>query len=167
MSATGAPPARRKTYYGWWVLGVSLSAAFLGATTSQLFTGAMLPDIQAGTGWSRSAITLGVTLGSFAAGLSSPFFGRLADRHGGRLLVAVGLVVTAAAMRLVALSSVAYILVFYIGASPRTRSAALCRGRWRSTGFGASGGAPSAPSAWPSPSAAPRWCRSPGQSATP
>ncbi len=105
----------RKVFYGWKVLGVSVAGAFLAATTSQLFMGAMLPDIQDGTGWSRSSITLGVTLGSMTAGFVAPFFGRLADLYGSRILSSIGAVVSAAGLCLIALSATAGILVFYAG----------------------------------------------------
>lgn len=107
-------PQRRRIFYGWWVLGVSVVCAFLGATTSQLFTGAMLPDIEQDTGWSRSSITLGVTMGSMAAGFASPLFGRLADRYGSRRLTFIGVIVTATGMYLLAFSSTVHIIPFYV-----------------------------------------------------
>ena len=106
---------RRRLYYGWLVLGVSVTGAFLASTTSQLFTGAMLPDIEEGTGWSRSSITLAVTIGSMTAGFSSPIVGRLADRYGARYLTAAGAIVVAVGMFMLAFSSAVHLILFYAG----------------------------------------------------
>lgn len=106
---------RPRVFYGWWIVAVSVLGAFLGATTSQLFTGAMLPSIQDGTGWSRSSITLAVTIGSIISGFSSPVWGRLVDAYGPRYLTAFGAVVVAAALFLISLSSAGHIILFYIG----------------------------------------------------
>jgi sugar phosphate permease len=113
---TASPTIRRKRklFYGWKVLGVSIAAAFLAAVTAQLFTGALLPYIEEDTGWSRSSITLAVTLGSIVGGLISPFFGRLADTYGPRLISAAGLVVTAGALFVLGFSAQVHIVLFGI-----------------------------------------------------
>ncbi len=105
----------RRIYYGWWIVVVGVVGAFLGATTSQLFTGAMLPSIEEGTGWSRSTITLAVTLGSIASGLSAPFWGRMVDRHGPRIVTAFGAAAVGLGLLLIGLSSVVHIVLFYFG----------------------------------------------------
>ena len=102
-----------KIFYGWWVIWVIVIGAFFSAALSQVFTGAMLPAIASDTGWSRASITYAVSLGSIMAGLVAPFFGRLADIHGSRMLSVVGLLVAAAAMVAVAYSAAFGIVVFY------------------------------------------------------
>jgi MFS family permease len=46
--------------------------------------------IQAELGWSRGAISLAISLGAVAMGLSAPFIGRLIDRTGARVAMATG-----------------------------------------------------------------------------
>ncbi len=114
-SPTAAVAPKPKLFYGWIVLGISVTITFFAATTSQLFSGAMLPAIEEDTGWSRSAITLAVTLGSMTAGFISPIFGRWADIYGARILTTVGIVAVVGAMMLLALSGAVGIVLFYVG----------------------------------------------------
>lgn len=108
------PPTKSGLFYGWIVLGVTVFITFLAATTSQLFTGAMLPSIEEDTGWSRSSITLAVTCGSMTAGFVSPIFGRWADTYGPRVITSLGIVGVVLSMYLVAGSGVLGIAFFYI-----------------------------------------------------
>ena len=103
---------RPKVYYGWWVLGVTMAVAFMSSVSSQFFMGVMLPFIQEDTGWSRTSITGAVTIGSIAAGLGAPVFGRLADRHGPRVLSAIGLVVMVGSVLLI--GGVVHLGMFYV-----------------------------------------------------
>lgn len=103
-----------RLYYGWIVLGVSVTITFFASVASQLFTGAMLPAIQEDTGWSRSAITFAVTMGSMTAGFVSPIWGTLADKYGPRFLCAAGLVSVAVSLLLLAISSYVGIVLFYV-----------------------------------------------------
>lgn len=105
---------KRPIYYGWWVLWVTMAIAFFGAICSQIFTGTMLPSIEESTGWSRSAITLAVTLGGLLGGFLSPMFGRLADRHGPRLLSSLGIIVTIAALVGIGFSGTIGLALFYV-----------------------------------------------------
>ena len=83
-------------------------------------------------GWDRSTIAYGVTIGTWTSGLLTPLFGRLADRHGPRGLMPMGLVVVGlclfglAGIRAVWHFYVAYIIArsianpILIGVVPRT-----------------------------------------------
>src|SRR3954470_24633105 len=84
--------ARRptKVFYGWYVLGITMLSAFLAAGTSQLFMSIMLKPMTDDFGWSRSATTGAITVGTILGGLVSPVFGRLADRYGPRVLMTLG-----------------------------------------------------------------------------
>jgi MFS transporter, OFA family, oxalate/formate antiporter len=85
------PPTRApRIFYGWYVLGVAMLAAFLAAGSSQLFMSIMLKPMTDEFGWSRTATTGAITLGTIVAGLVAPGFGRLADRHGPRVLMTLG-----------------------------------------------------------------------------
>lgn len=116
--ATLIPDARADSgggmYYGWRVLGVTISVSFFATVMSQFFTGAMLPHIEAGTGWNRSSITFAVTIGTMSGGFLSPTFGRLADRYGPRVITSAGIVVAALAMIAIGISGSTHIIVFYV-----------------------------------------------------
>ncbi len=87
--------ARPRFYYGWYVLGVSMTGGFMSAGFSQVFLGVMLKPIAEVFGWSRTAIAGAATAGTWTSGLLAPFVGRLADRFGPRVLSSGGILVVA------------------------------------------------------------------------
>jgi sugar phosphate permease len=113
--AVATPVAgKRKIFYGWNVLAVTVLISIFGAVSAQVFTGAMLPYIEDDTGWSRSSITLAVTMGTMSGGFLAPFFGRLADKHGPRLMSSLGLLILALALFTLGLSSSVHIALFFV-----------------------------------------------------
>ena len=70
-------------------------ATFAATGISQAVFGAIQVFITEDTGWKKSTISLAVTGGTWAAGLLSPFIGRLADRYGPRWLMPVGIIIVA------------------------------------------------------------------------
>jgi hypothetical protein len=60
------------------------------------------PRIVAETGWSDLVVYGGFSLALIGSGLSSPFFGRLIDRHGGRFTMTIGSLIGAAGLALLA-----------------------------------------------------------------
>ena len=82
-----------RIFYGWYILGLTMMGGVLGASFSQFFMGVMLKPISNDLGWSRTAVTGAVTLGTVTTGLLSPVFGKLADRHGPRVLSGAAVVV--------------------------------------------------------------------------
>lgn len=93
--------AVRRVYYGWYVLAVAALAGMLSAGSSQLMMGALLVPITTDTGWSHTVVSGALLLGTVSAGLVSPFAGAIQDRHGPRLLMAIGGVVMAAGFFLI------------------------------------------------------------------
>jgi sugar phosphate permease len=89
-----------------------MAASFFASVTAQLFAGALLPYIEDDTGWSRSSITLCVTIAGTVAGFLSPFFGRMADKYGPRVLSSAGLVVTVIAMFTLGIVGSMHIVLF-------------------------------------------------------
>ncbi len=77
---------------------MSFLAAFGASSVSQVVLGGVQVFITDDTGWSKSSISFAVTLGTWFSGLLAPFVGRLADRHGPRLLMPFGLVVVGVAL---------------------------------------------------------------------
>ena len=123
---------RTRFFYGWLVLGTAALGAFAATGVAQVVLGGIQSLIFEDMGWDRSTIAYGVTAGTWASGLLTPLFGRLADRHGPRGLMPVGLVVLGvclfglAGIRAVWHFYVAYIIArsianpILIGVVPRT-----------------------------------------------
>ncbi|MCX6022185.1 MAG: MFS transporter [Chloroflexi bacterium] len=90
----GNPP---RVFYGWYIIAACMVSGVLGAGTAQLFMGIMLKPITTDLGWNRTAASGAITAGTFAAGLLSPFVGRLVDRYGARAVMSLGGLIVAAA----------------------------------------------------------------------
>ena len=65
---------------------------FAGTGVSQVVLGGIQGFIFQDTGWTRSTLALGVSVGTWSGGLLAPFVGRLADRYGPRWMMPIGLV---------------------------------------------------------------------------
>ena len=84
---------RTPFYYGWLVLAMCALGTFAGTGISQVVLGGIQGFIFEDTGWTRSTLALGVSLGTWSGGFLAPFVGRLADRYGPRWLMPIGLVI--------------------------------------------------------------------------
>ncbi len=106
---------RPRVFYGWYVVAVASLGAFLGAGASQLLMSIMLKPMTEELGWSRTATTGAITIGTIVGGLLSPFVGRLADRLGPRLLTTAGaLILTATYLGLAGATELWQFYVVYI-----------------------------------------------------
>ena len=85
-------------YYGWLVLGLSGTGAFVATAIAGVVLGGVQPYILEDTNWSRTSIGLAASCGVWMSGLCAPFAGRLADRYGPRWLMPVGVVVLGISM---------------------------------------------------------------------
>jgi MFS family permease len=94
--AAGSKP---RFFLGWYVVAAAALVAFGEVAFFNPVLGVFIPELEREFGWSRTEISLGVTLGSLVSAVIAPFFGPLVDRYGGRrfvvggcLLMCVGLV---------------------------------------------------------------------------
>jgi MFS family permease len=99
MHDTTAISDQRKTSV--WTQGRYLLGAFLGVSTgiSSLYLyslGPLMKPIAATYGWSRGEASLGPLVGILAAGLASPFMGRVMDRVGPTVVSVVGMIMLSA-----------------------------------------------------------------------
>jgi MFS family permease len=92
----------RNVYRGWYIIGVTMAGGFMAASLSQVFMGVMLKPMAGELGWSRTAISGAVTLGTLTGGFLAPMIGRLADRHGPRAMATMGVMVLAVALLAIA-----------------------------------------------------------------
>ena len=93
---------RTPFYYGWLILAMSSMATFGATGVSQVVMGGIQVYITDDTGWDVSTISYAATAGTLGSGVIAPFIGRLADRHGPRLLMPAGLIVAGVCFLLLA-----------------------------------------------------------------
>jgi len=89
---------RGSLFYGWVIVAVLFAVNFATNATGQLNFGLFILPMSDDLGLSRSFVGWAQTARVLAGSLSSFAIGRLLDRHGPRVLVAVASVVTAACM---------------------------------------------------------------------
>ena len=85
---------RTRFYYGWLVLGTAALGTYSATGSAQLVLGGIQSLIFEDLGWDRSTIAFAVTIGTWTAGLVTPFAGKLADRYGPRGIMPISLIIT-------------------------------------------------------------------------
>lgn len=105
--------SKPRIFYGWYILAVVIVTGFVGAGTGQVFFGLMMKPITEDLGWNRSTVAASVTVGALMGAFAQPIAGYLADRHGPRVIVSLGLLVLAGAFLL--LSSMADVWHIFMG----------------------------------------------------
>jgi MFS family permease len=93
QSPTPTPPRR---FYGWTIIAVVSLVSFAGGVETNPILGVFQEPITNEFGWSRATFTLPMALGTFAGGLAAVFMGPLMDRHGGRWVMTVAVIIMGA-----------------------------------------------------------------------
>ena len=101
---------RRTTLSGALLVGV-LAASHAAADIPFSAVSALLPSLQARFGLTESVLALLVATLSFAASVTQPLFGALADRVGARLVGAGGVVASSALLALVGVAPSVWLLL--------------------------------------------------------
>jgi MFS family permease len=95
MNQEAASPERQKIFYGWYIVAVgflaNVGSSFALASTLSIF----LKPLTADLGISRGVFSLLRSGEGIVGAAIAPFVGTLADRHGGRWLIAIGTSVVA------------------------------------------------------------------------
>jgi len=87
----------QKRFYGWTVVAVTAVTLFFSASIRSA-PGVFLLPLESDTGWSRSAISLAISIGLIMLGIAGPLSGWLMDRFGPKRITVAGLVIVVAAM---------------------------------------------------------------------
>lgn len=90
----GNKPPRR--FYGWTIIAVVSCVSFAGGVETNPILGVFQEPITSEFGWTRAMFTLPMALGTFAGGLAAVFMGPVMDRHGGRWVMTVAVIVLGA-----------------------------------------------------------------------
>ncbi len=105
----------RSIYYGWWVVSGALAATALFGGLYTWSLGLYFSPVETAFGWTRTEVSLGVSITLLAAGAASPFVGRLTDRRGPRLVVLVGALLGAGGLALLSTASTLWHWYLYSG----------------------------------------------------
>ena len=101
-------------FYGWVIVGVAGASNIARVSSAVEVSTLFLPVLTEEFGWSVTAIASATTIGSVGAALTGPLVGRLVDRFGPRMVVALGgLLVGAGCFALAGVGSLAVFLAAY------------------------------------------------------
>jgi MFS family permease len=140
-----------RVHYAWIVLG-GVGIAMLAASGVRSAFGVFIKPMEAEFGWDRTALSLVASLSFVFNGVSGPIVGRLADRWGGRIVLAssgillgVGALSAALIVTLWQLYAAVGILIALGAGSASLGVAAVLAARWfdrrRGLAIGIAGGA--------------------------
>jgi sugar phosphate permease len=87
----------RRLHYGWIVVAVTALTLIISAGVRSA-PGVMVIPMEQDLHWSRTAISLAVSIGLLCYGLSAPLSGSIMDRFGPRWVMVAGLAIIAASM---------------------------------------------------------------------
>lgn len=94
---TTAVVERPRLFYGWYIVAACFVIAFMlygiGVNTFTVYVRPLEQDL----GWTRSAISMAITIAALSMGLVAPIVGRLLDRFGARRLMLAGAVAVGSA----------------------------------------------------------------------
>ena len=80
-----------KLFYGWYLVAVCFVVNFIVFGISVNTFTVYVKPIATDMGWSRGQFSFGLTLASLAMGIVAPFVGRIIDRTGARVTMAIGI----------------------------------------------------------------------------
>ena len=100
MSAPTAAPARPggRIYYGWYIVAAALATNGMSACLQGYSTGVFFVPMTDDLGWTRTEFIVALTISQFVMAIVGALIGGLIDRHGGRMLMLAGAIVTSAAL---------------------------------------------------------------------
>jgi MFS family permease len=118
MTTAKTSPPGKKHFYGWIALAGGALTALVGGGIFFYSYGVFLPVMCSYFGWSRAALSTGLSIGLVVFGLLGPVYGNLIDRYGPRINLVIGnvlLAVMLAGMALVKEVWQVYLLYALVG----------------------------------------------------
>ena len=85
---------RTPIFYGWITLIIAGLGTYGATGSAQVTIAGIQTLIFEDTGWDRSTIAIGVTIGTWTAGFLTPIFGKLVDRQGPRWVMPAASIIT-------------------------------------------------------------------------
>ena len=107
--------SQRPVFYGYWLVGLAFLFLLLSFGCGSFVFSLFVNPLQGAMGWGRAQVMVGFTIFFVVLGLASPLVGRIVDRHGPRVVIALGAVVMGLGFAL--LSRVDSLPLFYVGYS--------------------------------------------------
>ena len=89
--------ARLPFFFGWVIIAIAFVTVAMGVTARTAFS-LMFPPIVDEFGWDRGLAAGAFSFGFLVSALTSPVTGRLMDRRGPRLVIEIGVLITAAGL---------------------------------------------------------------------
>lgn len=84
------PKARGRVFYGWWIVAASVVSLVFEAGAGYYSFGVFLAALTEDMGWSRAAVSVGISVWWLALAAASPLVGRLIDTQGIRRVMLAG-----------------------------------------------------------------------------
>src|SRR2546428_10434473 len=78
----------QRFFYGWYIVGVAFLSLFLSGGIGTAFS-VLLPTMAGDLGWSYTTVVAASSLGVVTGALTAPLIGRVVDRRGARLALAL------------------------------------------------------------------------------
>ena len=103
---------RTPFFYGWWIVMISFLANFMNDGIGYWTFGLFIVPMSEAFGWTRTMTTGAFTLWLVVGGLVSPVIGPLVDKHGARVIMAIGASICAVAA--IAISQINALWQFYL-----------------------------------------------------
>lgn len=88
-----SPARTHRIFYGYWLVAVTFLFMLLSFGCGSFVFSLFVNPLQASMGWGRGQVMVGFTIFFVVLGLVSPLVGRIVDRHGPRLVIALGALV--------------------------------------------------------------------------
>jgi MFS family permease len=99
VPAPSAPLGRLPFFYGWVIVAIACVTMGIGINARTAFS-LLFPPLLQEFGWERGETAGAFSIGFFVSTLFAPLIGRLMDRRGPRVVIAIGVVVLSAGLLL-------------------------------------------------------------------